>query len=531
MRDFLWLNLRELPYFRSMLRAVEAGFYQELELPTPVLDVGCGDGHFAAVSFDHMIDVGLDPWGAPIQEAARRGGYRMLVQADGGRAPFPDGIFASAISNSVLEHIPHIDMVLADTARLLKPGAPFIFCVPNPDYLNRLSIPQFLKSIGLSGLGKAYTEWFRKMSRVEHADGPEVWQQRLEKAGFQLERWWHYFPPKAWHVMEWGHYFGAPTLLPHALFGRWILAPTRWNLAITDHLVRPYTQAKPHTEGVFTFYIARKKDAPGAPRQENSTPIQLHSPAETPSPSGPGPTKANPFDETYFKTGTYATVSFERYSQYWWSNRFYSGLARKNGPPDGRVLEVGCGLGHLLGWLANSHQVYGVDINEWALEQARQNVPEGHFQTAPAEDLSLFPDGYFNIVISKHVVEHLPEPEKSIAEISRVLAKGGLFLLATPNLDSRMRKVKKENWIGYRDRTHISLKRPAVWLGYLRAHGLRPQRTFSDGFWDAPYIPFLPARLQKLLFGAPGGLQAILGWSIIPITLGESLIVIAKKYD
>jgi hypothetical protein len=35
--------------------------------------------------------------------------------------------------------------------------------------------------------------------------------------------------------------------------------------------------------------------------------------------------------------------------------------------------------------------------------------------------------------------------------------------------------------------------------------------------------------LQKLFFGAPGGLQAILGWGIIPLRMGESMIVIAEK--
>ena len=39
-KDYLWLNLRDLPYFRAMLRAVEAQFYQDLELLAPTLDLG-----------------------------------------------------------------------------------------------------------------------------------------------------------------------------------------------------------------------------------------------------------------------------------------------------------------------------------------------------------------------------------------------------------------------------------------------------------------------------------------------------------
>jgi len=255
--DYLWLNLSHLPYFRAMLRAVEAQFYQQFELPAPTLDLGCGDGHFATVTFDHQLDVGLDPGSGLIHQAAKAGGYRFLVQADGGKMPFPDGYYASAFSNSVLEHIPQVQDVLIELKRVLKPGAPFLFCVPNPGYLTELSIPSILKRFGLTSLGKVYTEWFRQMSRTHHAVDPVIWHSWLEGAGFRLEKWWHYFSPQALRMLEWGHYFGAPTLLPHAISKRWIIAPWRWNLFLTERLVRRYTFAKPDPQGTFTFYVAR----------------------------------------------------------------------------------------------------------------------------------------------------------------------------------------------------------------------------------------------------------------------------------
>jgi SAM-dependent methyltransferase len=257
-KDYLWLHLRDLPYFRALVRAVEAGFYQDFELPSPCLDIGCGDGHFASLAFDQPVDVGVDPWGAPIREAARRKSYRCLVQSDAGALPFPDDHFASAFSNSVLEHIPHARRVLAEVGRVLIPEALFLFCVPNPRYISELSIPGWLRRVGLAGLGKAYREWFRRMSRVEHALPAEAWQSWLEAAGLRLEKCWHYFSPQAMRALEWGHYLGAPTLLPHLVTGRWILAPYRWNLALTARLVRRYTQGDPHPQGTFTFYVARK---------------------------------------------------------------------------------------------------------------------------------------------------------------------------------------------------------------------------------------------------------------------------------
>lgn len=256
-KDFLWLNLRDLPYFRAMLRAVEAQFYQQYELLAPTLDLGCGDGHFATITFDRRLEIGLDPWSGPIHQAARAGGYRSLVQAVGGSMPFPDGYFASALSNSVLEHIPQVQPVLAELRRVLKPGAQFLFCVPNPRYLTELSIPAMLGKFGLSGIGHSYTRWFMHMSRVEHLEWPEVWQAWLESAGFKLEKCWHYFSPQAMRALEWGHYWGAPTLLPHAISKKWILAPWRWNLFLTERYVRRYTHAQPDPQGTFTFYVAR----------------------------------------------------------------------------------------------------------------------------------------------------------------------------------------------------------------------------------------------------------------------------------
>jgi SAM-dependent methyltransferase len=250
-KDILFMHLRDLPYFRALLRAVESTFYQDLPLPEPVYDVGCGDGHFASLTFDRPIDVGLDPWYGPIHAAQKYEAYRLLVEADGAQAPFPSGYFASGFSNSVLEHIHNIDEVLVETSRVMKKGAPFYFCVPNSRYLSELSIARLL--------GGRYTEWFRKITRVQHADEPQVWQARIEHAGFELVRWWHYFSPASMRVLESGHYFGLPSLLVKKITSKWILSPTKWNLWLTEKFVSRYTSPEPVENGTFTFYITYKK--------------------------------------------------------------------------------------------------------------------------------------------------------------------------------------------------------------------------------------------------------------------------------
>lgn len=260
-KDYLWLNLRDLPYFRALLRAVEARFYREFKLQNPVLDLGCGDGHFATIAFDTPISVGIDPWTEPIREAAQRGGYCGLAQADGGNMPFPNDYFNAVISNSVLEHIPHIDAVIREVGRVLKPGALFLFCVPNHQFSASLSGGAWLDRLSMNRFGDGYRDFFNRIARHQHLDPPETWHSRLQAAGMQIERWWNYYSPEAMRISEWGHYFGLPSLLSRKLTGRWILVPARWNLGLTYRFLKPYYEEPDEIEeGVCTFYVARKKE-------------------------------------------------------------------------------------------------------------------------------------------------------------------------------------------------------------------------------------------------------------------------------
>jgi len=235
-----------------------------------------------------------------------------------------------------------------------------------------------------------------------------------------------------------------------------------------------------------------------------------------------------PFDEKYFSTHTYADITFAKYSMYWWSNRFFAMLARRHGRRGARFLEIGSGMGHLVAQLEDTFETYGLDLNHWAVNKSREVVLKTQLQTASAQELP-FKDNTFNVVIIKHIVEHLPDPEKAIAEIGRVTESGGTLILATPNLDSLLKPWKGDSWIGYQDPTHISLKPPTQWLSFIERAGFTIRRVFADGFWDVPYIRFVPKQIQKLTFGSLGGFQAITGIIFLPMRWGESIMVIAKK--
>jgi len=255
----LWRHIASLPYFRGFLRAVEDRFYQEINLDSPVLDLGSGDGHFASAAFEDKLDVGLDPWLSPMREARQRDAFHLHVLGEGARIPFARNCFKTVTSTSVLEHIDDVSSVLQEVDRVLKDSGVFVFCVPNHRFTTSLWGRQLFGKLGLKKWGEAYSRLFNRISRHEHTDSPDVWKNRLEQVGFTLVQTWDYFPPSALHILEWGHFFGLPSLITKKLVGRWVLVAQRWNLAIPWWLTRKYMDNPKSTAGVYSFFIAQKR--------------------------------------------------------------------------------------------------------------------------------------------------------------------------------------------------------------------------------------------------------------------------------
>jgi SAM-dependent methyltransferase len=257
--DFLKKNLAELPYFRALLRAVESRFYLKIDLQNPVLDLGCGDGHFVISTFSQIRMVGIDPQLSSLQEAKKALFYQDLIQSSGANLPFRSSTFKSCISNSVLEHIPEIDRVLGEISRVLASGSLFVFCVPNASFTKNLSIALFLDHIHLIGLAERYRKFFNRISRHYHCDSFGIWKRRLEVMGFEILDHWNYFSPASLSCLEWGHYLGFPYWLSRKIFRKWVLWPQLNQKLIYDSVKRFYQEAPKQINGAYSFYIACKK--------------------------------------------------------------------------------------------------------------------------------------------------------------------------------------------------------------------------------------------------------------------------------
>lgn len=94
--------------------------------------------------------------------------------------------------------------------------------------------------------------------------------------------------------------------------------------------------------------------------------------------------------------------------------------------PAGRTLDLGCGIGHSYELLAPRETV-GVDIDPDALAGQERETRVADMRALP------FGDASFASVLAVQSIEHVPDPERVLAEVSRVLEPAGVAVLVTPN--------------------------------------------------------------------------------------------------
>ncbi len=94
--------------------------------------------------------------------------------------------------------------------------------------------------------------------------------------------------------------------------------------------------------------------------------------------------------------------------------------------PDGKVLDLGCGVGHSFEELAPRETV-GVDLSAEALEGQDRETHVADMRALP------FGNATFASVLSVQSIEHVPDPESVLREVVRVLEPGGTAIFVTPN--------------------------------------------------------------------------------------------------
>ena len=181
----------------NLWRAVELDAVRRHGLPSGVgLDLGCGDGKLTQIvdalppaDGSRRVWVGVDIDPLETAQATATGLYRSVHTGSAAEIPEPAASVDFVFSNSVLEHVGPIDAVLAEAARLLKPGGRFILTVPGPGFHQALRTPS------APGARSAYLDQIdarcahlRYWSRAE-------WEEHLGRCGLTVTTCTDYLTP------------------------------------------------------------------------------------------------------------------------------------------------------------------------------------------------------------------------------------------------------------------------------------------------------------------------------------------------
>ena len=170
-----------------------------------------------------------------------------------------------------------------------------------------------------------------------------------------------------------------------------------------------------------------------------------------------------------------------------------------------RHLDIGSAFGYMIkASQVTGYASQGLEISEAADEAIKlgYNVSKVSLENAALNDEC------FHLITAVDVLEHIPEPKRWLEECKRILKKGGLLLLVTPDCSSLSARVTKRKWPHYK-LEHLfyyspdTLTRLLLTVGFNDVTSKRALKYLNLNYITAHYLNFQPdtieARLLKML--------------------------------
>ncbi len=214
-------------------------------------------------------------------------------------------------------------------------------------------------------------------------------------------------------------------------------------------------------------------------------------------------------------------------------------LALLPNKPYVKILDLGCGTGiayEVIRGVFPETEYVGVDLSEKMILAGRRKYPKAKFMVMDCENLE-FPDDYFDVVIARSILHHIPDPERSLREIKRVLVKDGLVVISEPhrNIFTFLPREILKMVTGKFDKEHTNFTTSKIRSLFI-AGGMRLAGIHYFGYLAYPFafpdiikaFKYFPTFFFKILFSVDLFISKIplinkIGWHIV--------IVGAKKVD
>lgn len=191
----------------------------------------------------------------------------------------------------------------------------------------------------------------------------------------------------------------------------------------------------------------------------------------------------------------------------------------------GILVDTGCGTGSFAREASAHFVVAAFDVSKEAVRLVPASI---NWRWIGAGEAIPLRSGCVDVVTCLDVIEHLPNPGPCISEVHRVLKRGGLLFVRTPNPRSFGLHLKGKNWFGFRDPTHRSIASIHDWKQRFEKSGFIVIDSGTDLLWDPPYFGASENRAEKLFFQGTNMIamrvKPYISWS-----RGENTYILARK--
>ena len=207
---------------------------------------------------------------------------------------------------------------------------------------------------------------------------------------------------------------------------------------------------------------------------------------------------------------------------------FYSKVVKRYFRPS-NVLDYGCGVGTFLNRLSKINTIkklFGYDVSHYARKIACVNSKKSKI----LDDINKISKNSLDLITALHVIEHISDEALNIIfnNFESLLKENGSILFSTPAKNGIAHLIKKKNWIGYKDKTHINIKSFEEWELFFKLNNLKIIYSSNDGLWNFPYkLKNNFFKIIKILIIMT--LQIYTGKLILSCKSGETFIFILKK--
>jgi len=193
--------------------------------------------------------------------------------------------------------------------------------------------------------------------------------------------------------------------------------------------------------------------------------------------------------------------------------------------PSGRLLEVGCAYGFFLQEAKRHFDVAGLELSGDAAAHCRCHGLD--VDTGVADEAALARRGPFDVIVLLDVIEHLPQPQETLALLARHLNPGGVVVLTTGDFASSAARALKSAWRLMTPPQHL-------WFFTPRSmHGLARRSDLAVASLDHPW-KVVPLSLVAYHLGRMAGVHMKLSAASrigMPINLFDAMRVVLVRPD